>query len=98
MSHAGFLALPRRLQAQLTRLAAGEYILDGRNRSLVKRWLGRALATNPFDVRTGMLYLLFCLNPELARGGLARYRSRARRAEIQLPVPRAFPQNSRSLS
>jgi len=86
LAHDAFLALPPRLRAQLTRLAASEYILDGRNGPIVRRWLGRAMVTNPLDIKTGMLCLLFILNPELARSALVWHRGRNTSTETDLPV------------
>jgi hypothetical protein len=62
-----FAKLPKREQARLLRLMASKTMLHGKDQSHVKGWLERARHLYPSDWRTGFLWLLFRIHPNLLR-------------------------------
>jgi glycosyltransferase involved in cell wall biosynthesis len=62
-----FTCLPVTEQARLLRLLAGSSIGDSKALPYVEKWLERSFAMNPYDLRGGLLYVLYKLSPALCK-------------------------------
>lgn len=72
-----FSALSRGEQARLLRLMAGEALLAGSPADYARRWLNRALALRPADLRGLLTTALFYIHPGSLRAILRRRRGGA---------------------